>query len=36
MTIPELDFVDEIDCRDIFEGNNPRERVMIFEAAPVC
>lgn len=31
MTVSELDFVDEIDCRDLFEGNNPRERVMIFE-----
>lgn len=26
-----LDFVDEIDCRDLFRGKNKRERVLIFE-----
>lgn len=31
MTVEELAFVDEIDCRDLFEGNNTRERIMIFE-----
>lgn len=31
MTVPELCFVDEIDCRDLFEGNNDRERIVIFE-----
>lgn len=31
MTVPELCFVDEIDCQDLFEGNNPRERIVIFE-----
>lgn len=31
MTAPELMFVDEIDCRDLFEGNNERERILIFE-----
>lgn len=31
MTVDELEFVDEIDCRDLFEGNNARERIMIFE-----
>lgn len=25
-----LTFVDEIDCRDIFEGNNAREKILIF------
>ena len=24
-------FVDEIDCRDLFPGNDPRERIAIFE-----
>ena len=31
MTLDELMFVDEIDCRDLFPGDNPRERIMIFE-----
>ena len=31
MTVDELTFVDEIDCRDLFEGENQRERIMIFE-----
>ena len=31
MTEPELMFVDEVDCQDLFEGNNPRERIVIFE-----
>lgn len=31
MTQPELDFVDEIDCRDLFNGNDPREKILIFE-----
>lgn len=31
MTVNELMFVDEIDCRDLFPGNNPRERIVIFE-----
>lgn len=31
MTAPELDFVDEIDCQYLFEGENPRERIMIFQ-----
>ncbi len=31
MTEDELMFVDEIDCRDLFEGNDPRERILIFE-----
>lgn len=31
MTASELMFFDEIDCRDLFEGNDPRERVMIFQ-----
>ena len=31
MTQEQLMFVDEVDCRDLFEGNNPRERILIFE-----
>lgn len=27
----QLMFVDEIDCRDIFDGNNAREKILIFE-----
>lgn len=30
MTVDELEFYDEIDCSDMFEENDPRERVMIF------
>lgn len=30
MTVPELCFVDEIDCQDLFDGQNKRERVLIF------
>lgn len=31
MTRDELMFVDEIDCSDLFEGENQRERILIFE-----
>ena len=31
MTVNELDFYDEIDCGDLFQGNDPRERIMIFQ-----
>lgn len=34
MTQKELLFVDEIDCRDLFPGNDPREKILIFGAAP--
>ena len=30
MTVDELMFVDEIDCRDLFPGNDPREKIVIF------
>ena len=30
MTINELEFYDEIDCMDLFEVNDQRERIMIF------
>ena len=31
MTVGELMFADEIDCSDLFEGNEVRERIVIFE-----
>ena len=31
MTVEELEFYDEIECDDLFEGNDPRERIMIFQ-----
>ena len=31
MTVDELDFYDEIECDDLFEGTDPRERIMIFQ-----
>ena len=34
MTEEEFLFADEIDCRDLFDGNNDRERIMIFETIP--
>ena len=30
MTVDELEFYDEITCTDLFDGNDRRERVMIF------
>lgn len=30
MTADALTFVDEIDCMDLFEGNNSRERILVF------
>jgi predicted RNA methylase len=33
MTVDELMFVDEIDCRDLFDGENSRERIVIFEVS---
>ena len=31
MTKDELCFVTDIDCKDLFSGNNSRERIMVFE-----
>ena len=31
MTVEELEFYDEIECDDLFERWDPRERIMIFE-----
>ena len=33
MTVNELEFYDEIGCNDLFGGNDPRERIMIFSFA---
>ena len=30
MTVEELEFYDEIECDDLFDGSDPRERIMIF------
>lgn len=30
MPVPELEFLDEIDCRDWFSGKDGRERILIF------
>ena len=31
MTIDELTFLDEINCRDLFDGENSRERILVFQ-----
>ena len=31
MTKDTVSFFDEIDCRDLFEGDNKREKILIFE-----
>ena len=31
MMMDELTFLDEIDCRDLFDGENFRERILVFE-----
>ena len=31
MTVEELEFYDEIECDDLFPGNDPRERILIFQ-----
>lgn len=31
MTVDELEFYDEIECDDLFDGNDRRERIMVFE-----
>lgn len=30
MNVDEIMFVDEVDCRDLFEGENDRERILVF------
>ena len=34
MTVDELDFYDEIECEDLFAGNDLRERILIFALQP--
>lgn len=31
MTQDELMFSDEIDCRDLFDGNDSREKILVFD-----
>ena len=31
MTVDELEFYDEIECRDLFDENDKREQIMIFQ-----
>ncbi len=31
MTVDALEFYDEIECDDLFEGNDPQERILIFQ-----
>lgn len=31
MTVDEIEFVDEIDCSDLFSKNNSRENILIFQ-----
>lgn len=31
MTVDALEFYDEIECDDLFAGNDPRERILIFQ-----
>ena len=31
MTVDEVEFYDEIECDDLFPGNDPRERILIFQ-----
>ena len=33
MTMPELQYIAEIDCRDIFENDDPKERILVFRIA---
>lgn len=35
MTVEELEFYDEIPCQDLFPGNDPRERILIFQLPPM-
>jgi len=31
MTVNELEFYDEIEFDDLFDGNDPRERILVFQ-----
>ena len=36
MTVEDLEFYDEIECDDLFTGNDPRERILIFQLPDYC
>lgn len=36
MTVDELEFYDEIECEDLFAGEDPRERILIFQLPEFC
>lgn len=36
MSVDELDLLDEIDCRDLFPGDDEREKILIFELKQYC
>lgn len=36
MTEPDICFIDEIDCRDLFDGANNRERLLVFSFGEEC
>ena len=36
MTVDELDFYDEIECDDLFAGQDSRERIMIFQLPEIA
>ena len=33
MTVDKLMFYDEISCQDLFNGNDPRERIILFQVS---
>ena len=36
MNVEELQFSDEIDCKDLFSEENPRERIVVFELGEIA
>ena len=36
MNVEELQFSDEIDCKDLFPEENPRERIVVFELGGIA
>ena len=36
MNVEELQFADEIECKDLFPGENQRERIVIFELGEIA
>ena len=36
MNVEELQFSDEIDCKDLFPEENPRERIVVFELGEIA